>query len=116
MGTRSLASRTYPDSVDAVVEVYDAGAPAENTPAAFFNLVGAIDSDSTDVLMDMVTVIDPDPGEDMLVEQTATSYRVRNVLDPAFRHVGIHARHNESNYCSDGSGRQSNGYHSNFVG
>ncbi|MGB5447946.1 MAG: VCBS domain-containing protein [Woeseiaceae bacterium] len=64
---------TYPDSVDAEVAVYDAGASAENTPAAFFNLVGAIDSDSTDVLMDTVTVIDPDPGEDMLVEQTATA-------------------------------------------
>ena len=63
----------YSGSVDAVVTVYDAGAPVGNTPAAFFNLVGAINSDSTDVLMDMVTVIDPDPGEDLLVEQTATT-------------------------------------------
>ncbi|MGB5689046.1 MAG: VCBS domain-containing protein, partial [Woeseiaceae bacterium] len=63
----------YSGSVDAVVAVYDAGAPVGNTPAAFFNLVGAINSDSNDVLMDMVTVIDPDPGEDLLVEQTATT-------------------------------------------
>ena len=63
----------YSDSVDAVVEVYDAGAGGGSTPAAFFNLVGAINSDSVDVLMDTVTVIDPDPGEDMLVEQTATA-------------------------------------------
>jgi VCBS repeat-containing protein len=63
----------YSGSVDAVVEVFDAGAGGGSTPAAFFNLVGAIDSDSTDVLMDTVTVIDPDPGEDMLVAQTATA-------------------------------------------
>ncbi|MGB5355021.1 MAG: VCBS domain-containing protein, partial [Woeseia sp.] len=76
------SSTTYPGSVDAVVSVYDAGASAENSPAAFFNLVGAIDSDSTDVLVDMVTVIDPDPGEDMLVEQAAvtTQYGTFSIL------------------------------------
>ena len=73
VGDSFAGSVDYPNSVDAVVEVYDAGASAGNTPAAFFNLVGAINSDSTDVLMDMVTVIDPDPGEDLLVEQTATA-------------------------------------------
>ena len=70
----SLAdTATYPDSIDAVVEVYDAGAGGGSTPAVFFNLVGAVDSDNADVIMDMVTVIDPDPGEDLLVEQTATA-------------------------------------------
>ena len=64
---------TYPGSVDAVVEVYDAGGAVENTPAAFFNLTAAINSDSTESIMDMVTVIDPDPGEDLLVEQSATT-------------------------------------------
>ena len=73
VGDSFSGSTNYPNSITAVVAVYDAGAPVENTPAAFFNLVGAIDSDSTDVLMDMVTVLDPDPGEDMLVEQTATT-------------------------------------------
>jgi len=63
----------YAGSVDAVVSVYDVGAGGGNTPAAFFNLVGALNSDSIDVLTDTVTVIDPDPGEDMLVEQTATA-------------------------------------------
>ena len=73
VGDSFSGSADYPNSVDAVVAVYDVGAGAGNTPAAFFNLVGAINSDSTDVLMDTVTVIDPDPGEDMLVEQTATA-------------------------------------------
>ena len=63
----------YSGSVDAVVEVYDAGAPVGNSPAVFFNLTAAISSDSTETIMDMVTVIDPDPGEDMIVEQTATA-------------------------------------------
>ena len=72
VGDPFAGSALYPNSVDAVVSVYDAGAAPDSTPAAFFNLVGAINSDSTDVLMDMVTVIDPDPGEDLLVEQTAT--------------------------------------------
>ncbi|MGB5353306.1 MAG: VCBS domain-containing protein, partial [Woeseia sp.] len=62
----------YSGSVDATVEVYDAGGSAGNTPAAFFNLTGFISSDSTEVLMDTVTVVDPDPGEDLIVEQTAT--------------------------------------------
>ena len=72
VGDSFSGSVTYPDSVDAVVSVFDRGAGGGSTPAAFFNLVGAINSDSTEVLMDMVTVIDPDPGEDMLVEQTNT--------------------------------------------
>ncbi len=54
---------------------------AENTPAAFFNLAASIDSDSTDVLTGTVTVIDPDPGEDMLVGQsTATEYGTFSIL------------------------------------
>ena len=73
VGDSFAGSANYPDSVDAVVAVYDAGAGGGSTPAAFFNLAGAINSDSTDVLMDMVTVIDPDPGEDLIVEQTATA-------------------------------------------
>jgi VCBS repeat-containing protein len=72
----------YTGSVDAVVDVYDAGAPVESVPAAFFNLVGAINSDSTVTLMDMVIIIDPDPGEDLLVEQsaTATEYGTFSIL------------------------------------
>ena len=73
VGDSFTGSATYPNSVDAVVSVYDVGAGAGNTPAAFFNLVGAVNSDSTDVVTDTVTVIDPDPGEDLLVEQTATA-------------------------------------------
>lgn len=73
VGESFAGSVDYPNSVDAVVSVFDAGAPVENTPAAFFNLVGAINSDDINVLMDMVTIIDPDPGEDLIVEQTATT-------------------------------------------
>lgn len=82
VGDSLVGSVDYPDSVDAVVSVFDAGAPVQNSPAAFFNLVGAINSDSTEVLMDMVTVIDPDPGEDMVVEQmnTATTYGTFSIL------------------------------------
>jgi VCBS repeat-containing protein len=82
VGDSFTGSATYPNSVDAVVSVYDVSAGAGNTPAAFFNLVGAINSDSTDVLTDTVTVIDPDPGEDLIVEQTstATTYGTFSIL------------------------------------
>ncbi|MGI9221455.1 MAG: VCBS domain-containing protein [Woeseiaceae bacterium] len=72
----------YSGSVDAAVEVYDAGAPVESVPAAFFNLTAFTSSDSTDVLMGTVTVIDPDPGEGSLVAQspTATLYGTFSML------------------------------------
>ncbi len=75
-------SMVYPDSIDAEVVVYDAGAPAESVPAAFFNLVGAINSDDIQLLMGMVTIIDPDVGENMIVEQTgtATAYGVFSIM------------------------------------
>ncbi|MGI9232396.1 MAG: VCBS domain-containing protein, partial [Woeseiaceae bacterium] len=82
VGDSFAGSEDYPNSVDAVVEVYDAGASVGNTPAAFFNLTGFIESDDTNVLMDMVTVIDPDPGEDLIVEQmaVATQYGTFSIL------------------------------------
>ena len=82
VGESFSGSMDYPDSVDAVVSVFDRGAGGDNTPAAFFNLVGAINSDDTQVLMDMVTVIDPDPDEDMFVEQTnaTTTYGTFSIL------------------------------------
>ena len=70
VGDVFAGSMNYPDSVDAVVEVFDAGAPVDSQPAAFFDLLGAINSDATEALTGMVTVIDPDPMEDMVVEQT----------------------------------------------
>lgn len=72
IGDSFSGSMLYPDSVDAFVSVFDRGSDSGSTPAAFFNLVGAIDSDDTEVLTDMVTVLDPDPGEDMVIEQTNT--------------------------------------------
>ena len=82
VGDPFAGSVDYPNSVDAFVSVFDAGADAGNTPAAFFNLVGAINSDDTNVLMDMVNIIDPDPGENMLVEQsgTVTQYGTFSIL------------------------------------
>ena len=73
IGDSFTGSMDYPNSVDAFVSVFDRSAGGGNTPAAFFDLVGAINSDDTNVLMDTVTVLDPDPGENMLVEQTATA-------------------------------------------
>ncbi len=66
----------YQVAIDATVSAYDAGAPTENTPAAFFDLAGAVNSDSTELLTGTVTVLDPDAGEDMLVAQmpTATAF------------------------------------------
>ncbi len=83
VGDSFTGSMDYPDSVDAVVAVFDAGAGGGgNTPAAFFNLVGAVNSDATEAIMDTVTVLDPDPGEDMLVAQTdaATLYGTFSIM------------------------------------
>ena len=73
VGDEFAGSPLYPDSVDAEVTVYDVIDGGGSTPAAFFNLVGAIDSDNSDPLLGTVTVIDPDPGEDMLTEQMGAS-------------------------------------------
>ncbi|MEL7296860.1 MAG: VCBS domain-containing protein [Pseudomonadota bacterium] len=70
VGDPFAGSTLYPDSVDATVSVFDRSAGNDSTPAAFFNLVGALNSDSTEVLMDTVTIIDPDPGEAEFVAQT----------------------------------------------
>ncbi|MFK8031946.1 MAG: VCBS domain-containing protein [Gammaproteobacteria bacterium] len=82
VGDSLVGSQTYPDSIDAVVEVFDAGAPIESVAAAFFNLVAATASDSTELLTGMVNVIDPDPGEALIVEQTAvaTEYGTFSIL------------------------------------
>ena len=73
VGDLFAGSMIYPDSVDAAVVVFDAGATAEPVPAAFFNLVGAINSDVTELLTGTINVIDPDLGEALLVEQTGTA-------------------------------------------
>lgn len=73
VGNTFGSGSAYQLSIDAVVATYDVASSSEPTPAAFFNLVGAINSDVTDVLTDTVTVLDPDPGEAMVVEQVATA-------------------------------------------
>ncbi|MEM9386909.1 MAG: VCBS domain-containing protein [Pseudomonadota bacterium] len=82
VGESFTGSVDYRDSVDTIVSLFDRSADGGATPAVFFNLVGAINSDSTELLMDTVTVIDPDPGEDMLVEQidTTTTYGLFSIL------------------------------------
>ena len=61
---------------------YDRATGSGPVPAQFFDLTAAIDSDSTDVLTGTVTVVDPDPGEAMLVEQpwAATDYGSFTIL------------------------------------
>ena len=116
LATRSPAPWITPIQSMPFVSVFDRSSGGGNTPAVFFNLVGAINSDDTNVLMDMVTIIDPDPGEDLAVEQNGTATTVWNVFDSVVRYVGIHTRYDESDDCSDGSGRQADGHHSDFVG
>ena len=66
-GDSFTGSRECRHAVDAWGSGWDVGAGGGPTPAAFFNLAASIDSDSTAPLTGMVTVIDPDAGEDMLV-------------------------------------------------
>lgn len=75
-------SMTYPNSVDATVTVFDRSDEGAPTPAAFFNLVGAVNSDSSESITGMITVIDPDEGEAALIEQTnlSTTYGTVSVL------------------------------------
>ena len=82
VGDSFTGSTDYPDSVDTTVAVFDRSAGGGATPAVFFNLVGAINSDSTEVLTDSITIIDPDPDEDMFVEQanTTTTYGTFSIL------------------------------------
>ncbi|MEL6200336.1 MAG: VCBS domain-containing protein, partial [Pseudomonadota bacterium] len=82
VGDSFTGSMDYPDSVDATVSLFDRSNDSGSTPAAFFNLVGATTSDNTEVVTDTVTVIDPDPGEAMIIEQsnTMTMYGVFSIL------------------------------------
>ena len=66
-------SITYPNSVDATVTVFDRSEEDAPTPAAFFNLVGAVNSDSAEPITGMITVIDPDEGESALIEEVNVS-------------------------------------------
>ena len=75
-GAVFAGSATYAGSVDASVTVFDRSEETASTPAAFFNLVGAVNSDSAEPISGTITVIDADPGEAVLVEETnaATTY------------------------------------------
>lgn len=82
VGDSFTGSVDYPNSVTTTVSVFDRGAGGDSTPAAFFNLVGAVNSDSMDPIMDMVTIVDPDEGEAFVVEQngTMTTYGTFSIL------------------------------------
>jgi VCBS repeat-containing protein len=73
VGDVFAGSQTYPSSVDASVVVFDRSEESASTPAAFFNLVGAVNSDSAEPITGAITVIDPDQGEAALVEETNVS-------------------------------------------
>ena len=56
------------------VVVFDVGDNiAEPTPAVFFDLAGALPSDSTEPLTGVVSVIDPDAGEAFIIESTGNT-------------------------------------------
>ena len=73
VGDVFAGSQTYPSSVDASVVIFDRSEESASTPAAFFNLVGAVNSDSAEAITGAITVIDPDQGEAALVEETNVS-------------------------------------------
>jgi VCBS repeat-containing protein len=73
VGDVFAGSQTYPNSVDASVVIFDRSEESASTPAAFFNLVGAVNSDSAEAITGAITVIDPDQGEAALVEETNVS-------------------------------------------
>ncbi len=57
-----------------------------NTPAIISNLASSIDSDDTNVLAGMVSVVDPDTGEDLIIGQvdTSTTFGVFSILPAGF--------------------------------
>ena len=65
---------SYSLAIYSEVIVFDVGdGTVEPTPAVFFNLAGALPSDSTEPLTGMVSVIDPDEGEAFVIESSLTS-------------------------------------------
>jgi VCBS repeat-containing protein len=73
VGDVFAGSQTYPNSVDTSVVIFDRSEESASTPAAFFNLVGAVNSDSAEAITGAITVIDPDQGEAALVEESNVS-------------------------------------------
>ena len=82
VGDVFAGSQTYPNSVDASVVIFDRSEESASTPAAFFNLVGAVNSDSAEAITGAITVIDPDQGEAALVEEinVSTTYGRVSIL------------------------------------
>ena len=82
VGDVFAGSQTYPNSVDASVVIFDRSEESASTPAAFFNLVGAVNSDSAEAITGAITVIDPDQGEAALVEEinVSTTYGRISIL------------------------------------
>ena len=70
------------ETVTAAVTSYVISDSDEPTPAQIFNLTASIDSDDTEVLMEMVTVLDPDEGENLAVAQgpITTTYGTFNIM------------------------------------
>ncbi|MEZ9141368.1 MULTISPECIES: VCBS domain-containing protein [unclassified Shewanella] len=72
----------YGVAIYSEVIVFDAGdGTVENTPAAFFDLVGRIAADEA-TLTGAVSILDPDVGEDSIVQSTLTGmYGTLEILD-----------------------------------
>jgi VCBS repeat-containing protein len=73
VGDVLAGSLTYPNSIDTSVVIFDRSEESASTPAVFFNLVGAVNSDSAEAITGTITVIDPDAGEAALIEETNVS-------------------------------------------
>jgi len=69
----SLDQLTYAKFYRHVSLLFDRSEESASTPAVFFNLVGAVNSDSAEAITGTITVIDPDAGEAALVEETNVS-------------------------------------------
>ena len=58
----------YNNAIYSEVAIFDAGdGTEEDVPAAFFNLTGAVPSNTTEALTGMVSVVDPNEGENVIV-------------------------------------------------
>ncbi|MGJ8681454.1 VCBS domain-containing protein [Paraglaciecola sp.] len=75
------ADSLYSESVYAEVVVFDVGGAVEPTPAAFFDLTGAIASDEVSST-GAVSVLDPDDGEAFVLQSTLTGmYGTLEILE-----------------------------------
>jgi hypothetical protein len=110
-GSVFAGSLTYAGSVDASVTVFDRSEETASTPAAFFNLVGAVNSDSAEPITGTITVIDADPGEAVLLEEinSATTYGSITVMSSGAWEYTLDTT--DPSHCRFGSRGSYNGHY-----